>query len=178
MSSKPGTPAPCRVVPSPCRVALALGSNRCHGRHGRPAAVLRAAARALAELGLTSARLSPIIATAPVGPSDRRFANAVLVGGWAGDALSLLAAVKALERNFGRRPGRRWGARVLDIDIIAFGSARIRQPGLSIPHPHMADRLFVLTPLLALWPGWRHPATGRTVRHMAHRLARRRPQDG
>lgn len=156
-------------------VVLALGSNRCHGRHGRPAAIVRAAVAELAARGLADVRLSPIIHTSPLGPSTRRFANAAVAGTWFGTAEHLLATAKALEHGFGRRPGRRWGARVLDIDIIAFGRQRIIAPGLVIPHPRMAERAFVLAPMRAIAPEWRHPVTGRTVRHMAARLERRHP---
>lgn len=157
------------------RVALALGGNRWHGRHGAPAAVLRAAARALAAAGLRFVRLSTVISTAPLGPSRRYYANAVLLGDWPGSAAELHGATLALERGFGRRSGQRWGARTLDIDIIAFGDARISQPGLTIPHPRMAERAFVLDPLAEVWPRWRHPATGLTAQQMRHRLHRPRP---
>lgn len=121
-------------------------------------------------------RLSRIIETAPLGPSRRRYANAVLVGEWAGDPLALLRLLKATERAFGRRPGgRAWGPRVLDCDLLAFGQAAIRAPGLVVPHPHLAARAFVLGPMRTLWPGWRHPLTGLSVRHMAARLAKARP---
>lgn len=156
-------------------VILALGSNRCDGRHGRPAAILRAAAAELAANGLVNLRLSPVIATPPLGPSGRCFANAAIAGDWRGTAQQLLDLAKALERAFGRRRGRRWGARVLDIDIIAFGQQRIDRPGLVVPHARMAERAFVLAPMLAIAPQWRHPQTGCTVRQMAARLARRHP---
>lgn len=156
-------------------VVVALGSNRCSGRHGRPEAVLRAAARALADAGLVDVRLSPILRSAPIGPSRRTYANAALLALWAGDAPALLALLKRTERCFGRRRGQRWGARVLDLDLIAFGNLQLRAPGLVVPHPRMAERDFVLRPMLALWPHWRHPATGLSVRHMLARLKRRHP---
>lgn len=159
-------------------MAVALGSNRCHGRLGRPAAVVRAAAVALAEGGIREMRLSRVIETAPIGPSRRRYANAVLVGRWAGEAHALFGLLKATERAFGRRPGgQAWGARVLDCDLIAFGAAVIVAPALVVPHPRMAARDFVMKPMRELWPGWRHPLTGLTVRHMAARLGRARPVD-
>lgn len=157
---------------------MALGSNQCHGRHGRPPAVVRAAAEAIARGGLEAPRLSPVIETAPLGPSRRRYANAVLAGRWAGEADALFRLLKATERAFGRRPGGlAWRARVLDCDLIAFGEALIVTPDLVVPHPRMAGRAFVLEPLRAVWPGWRHPLTGLTVRQMAARLAKARPVD-
>jgi 2-amino-4-hydroxy-6-hydroxymethyldihydropteridine diphosphokinase len=160
----PGTP-----------VLLGLGSNRWHGRHGRPEAVLAAAVEALAAGGVEVLRQAPVIATRPLGPSDRCFANGAVLGRWAGTPAALLALAKAIERDFGRRRGRRWGARVLDIDLLAFGSAAIRKGALEVPHPHLHLRPFVLGPLLAIWPEWRHPRLGLTVRHLAARLAKPRP---
>ncbi|MGL6042854.1 MAG: 2-amino-4-hydroxy-6-hydroxymethyldihydropteridine diphosphokinase [Sandaracinobacteroides sp.] len=156
---------------------VGLGSNRCHGRHGRPEAVVRAAADALAAAGVRELRLSPVIRTAPVGPSSRRFANAAAAGIWEGDAIALLGLLKAMERDFGRRPGRRWGERVLDCDLLAFGGGTIRADGLEVPHPRLQMRDFVLRPMQALWPQWRHPRSGLTVRQMRARLRRPRPVD-
>ncbi len=155
---------------------VGLGSNRCHGRHGPPGSVLRAAIRRLGEGGLKVKYVSPVIETAPLGPSDRRFANAALKGSWAGGPTALLKLLKTVEREYGRRPGRRWGARVLDCDLLAFGDRIIDMPDLKVPHPRLHERDFVLRPLLAVAPGWRHPILHLSVRHMAARLAKPRPQ--
>jgi 2-amino-4-hydroxy-6-hydroxymethyldihydropteridine diphosphokinase len=158
-------------------VLVGLGSNRCHGRHGRPDGVVRAAVEALAAGGLEVRAVSRVRATAPLGPSRRRFANAALLGEWRGEAAALLALLKATERAFGRRRGQRWGARVLDCDLLAFGTERLVAPGLEVPHPRLQERDFVLGPMGELWPGWRHPVLGLTVRQMRARLARARPVD-
>ena len=156
-------------------MAIGLGSNRCHGRHGRPPAVLRAAAARLGAEGLVGLRLSRIRETAPLGPAQRRFANAVATGWWHDDATALLALLKRTERAFGRRTGRRWGPRVLDLDLLALGAAVVARPGLAVPHPGLHLRDFVLQPLAELWPGWRHPLLHRTARQLAVRLAKPRP---
>lgn len=156
---------------------LGLGSNRWHGRHGRPEAVLAAAVTALEAGGLEVLAVAPVIATAPLGPSDRRFANGAVLGRWRGCARELLALAKGIERAFGRRRGRRWGARVLDIDLLAFDDAMLREGALEVPHPRLHERDFVLAPMLALWPEWRHPRLGLSVRQMAARLAKRHPVD-
>jgi 2-amino-4-hydroxy-6-hydroxymethyldihydropteridine diphosphokinase len=157
------------------RVAVGLGSNRCHGRHGRPAAVVRAAAAALAAGGIGAVHLSAVIATPPIGPSRRMFANAVLVGTWAGSADALLSLLQQVETGFGRRRARRWGERVIDCDLLLIERETVRTPRLRVPHPALAERDFVLRPLLALWPEWRHPETGLRVRQMRYRLVKRRP---
>lgn len=147
---------------------IALGSNR-RGRHGSPAREVRAA---LALLNPVAA--SPILHTAPLGPSLRRFANAAAILETHDDPPALLAKLKQIERSFGRRRGRIWGARVIDLDIILWSGGAWGDPHLTIPHPHFRTRDFVLTPLLAIAPGWRDPISGLSIRQLAARF--RRPQ--
>ena len=87
----------------------------------------------------------------------------------------MLAAVKAIERDFGRRPGKRWGARVLDLDLVAWSGGRVRSRRLTIPHPQLASRDFVLGPLCTIAPEWRLVGA-LTARHLAARLGKRRPR--
>ena len=87
----------------------------------------------------------------------------------------MLERLKALEREFGRRRGRRWGPRVLDLDLVLWSGGRFRSRRLTVPHPQLAERSFVLQPLAAIAPGWRIVGS-LTVRHLAHRLARRAPR--
>jgi 2-amino-4-hydroxy-6-hydroxymethyldihydropteridine diphosphokinase len=149
--------------------AIALGSNRM-SRHGAPAATLRAA---LALLG--PSRVSTIRATPALGPAGRSFANAVAIVESALAPDDLLAELKAMERAFGRRPGRRWGPRVLDLDIVLWSGGAWGGPGPIVPHPAFRDRLFVLGPLAEIAPGWRDPLTGATVRRLLARLTAPRP---
>ena len=153
--------------------AIAIGSNRLHGRFGRPAGVVEAAiARLDEEFGLFDA--SPIVLNAAHGGAGRDFANAVALVESDLEPSQVLMRVKSLEREFGRRPGRRWGPRVLDLDIILWSGGKFRSRPLTIPHPRLATRSFVLQPLAAIAPGWRIGAV--SIRHLADRLARRRPQ--
>lgn len=158
-------------------VAIGLGSNRSHGRYGPPRNVLRAAVQALEAGGLRLDRFSPIIETAPLGPSRRRYANAALKGRWIGSAQALLGLLKGLEQQFGRRRGLRWGARVLDCDLLAFGQQQVRVKSLEVPHPRLHQRDFVLKPLEQVWPGWRHPVRNLSVRQMRARLNKPRAVD-
>ncbi|HVM21980.1 MAG TPA: 2-amino-4-hydroxy-6-hydroxymethyldihydropteridine diphosphokinase [Sphingomicrobium sp.] len=152
--------------------AIALGSNRPHGRFGRPAHVVEAAIAELdREFELFDA--SPIVLNRAHGGAGRDFANAVALVESAAEPPAVLAHLKAIEREFGRRPGRRWGPRVLDLDLLLWSGGRFRSRQLTIPHPELARREFVLQPLAAIAPGWRLEA-GLTTRHFAHRLARRR----
>ncbi len=104
---------------------IALGSNRPHVLYGRPAGVLYAAMEEVAALGMVTAR-SNVVQTAPLGPARRRFANAALVLESELAPPSLLAALKRMEREFGRRGAQRWGDRVLDCDIILWSGGRWR----------------------------------------------------
>jgi 2-amino-4-hydroxy-6-hydroxymethyldihydropteridine diphosphokinase len=152
--------------------AIALGSNRRHVRHGRPAGVVaEAIARLDRQFDLFDA--SPIILNKAVGGAGRDFANAVALVESGLEPKAMLAELKALERNFGRRPGRRWGQRVLDLDLVAWSGGRFRSRRLAIPHPRLAEREFVLGPLAAIAPNWQI-ANGLTVRHLLSRLGKRR----
>jgi 2-amino-4-hydroxy-6-hydroxymethyldihydropteridine diphosphokinase len=147
------------------RYVIALGSNRM-GRHGRPREEVRAAS---AEIGGMVA-MSPIIETVPIGPSIRRYANAALLVESAESPPDLLARLKAIERDFGRRRGQSWGARVIDLDIILWSEGAWSSAGLTVPHPAFRDRDFVIGPLLRVAAAWRDPISGLSVRQLHHRL--------
>jgi 2-amino-4-hydroxy-6-hydroxymethyldihydropteridine diphosphokinase len=96
-------------------------------------------------------RQSRVIETEPWGVKDQpRFLNQVIEGEWAGTPRQLLTAAKAVERDGGRVLTRRWGPRVIDVDILYFGDVRLRSRELTIPHPRIADRPFVLRSLREL----------------------------
>ena len=155
--------------------AIAIGSNRCHGRHGRPAEVVASAiARLDRDFDLFDA--SPILLNPAHGQARRDFANAVALVETELDPPDMLAALKRVERDFGRTPGKRWGDRVLDLDIAAWDGGKWRSRQLTIPHKQLPHRAFVLGPLGAIAPNWR--ITGAlSVRHLAARLARSRQAD-
>lgn len=154
---------------------IALGSNRRHGRHGAPRHVIRAALEALANSGVVIRAVSPILDTAPIGPSIRRFANAAAIIECGDAPPALLARLKAIEHAFGRRRGQRWGARVIDLDIILWSGGAWASSGLIIPHPHYRTRGFVLKPLARIAPDWRDPLTRLTVQQHLNRLERKNP---
>ena len=164
-------------APDRHRYVLGLGSNRMHGRHGRPDAVLRAAIARIEAGGAIVVARSRLRITAPLGPSHRRFANmAVLVEG-APPPLAMLALVKAIEAAFGRRNGRRWGARVLDIDLLLWGGGTFRSRRLTIPHAQLCRRGFALLPAAEVAGGWRLPRDGRALGAVAARFRRPKPLD-
>jgi 2-amino-4-hydroxy-6-hydroxymethyldihydropteridine diphosphokinase len=153
--------------------AIAIGSNRPHGRYGRPTGVVEAAiARLDEDFGLFDA--SPIMLNPAHGPAGREFANSVALVESDLEPRQMLSRLKAIEHEFGRRRGRRWGPRVLDLDIALWSGGKFRSRQLTIPHQQLAGRSFVLEPLAAIAPAWR--AGSLTIHHLAHRLARRRPR--
>jgi len=155
------------------RYLIALGSNQRHRRHGRPEGVLAAAVAALGRR-LEIEAVAPLMQSDPLGPSLRRFANgAVLVST---DLMppEVLTLLKGIERHFGRRRGRRWGARVLDLDIILWNGGCWRSTRLVVPHREFRNRAFVLRPIAAVSPLWRDPRTGFTLRQLHSRLTKPR----
>ncbi|MFC4293573.1 2-amino-4-hydroxy-6-hydroxymethyldihydropteridine diphosphokinase [Novosphingobium tardum] len=159
------------------RYLVALGSNRRVNRFGAPPRVLRAAAVAMADAGLDVLALSPVIASAPLGPSRRRYANAVAEIETALDPPALLRVLNRIEDDFGRlRRGRPWSERSLDCDIVAWSGGSWGASDLVIPHPEFRKREFVLAPAATIAPRWRDPHTGLSMTHLASRLTRPRPR--
>jgi 2-amino-4-hydroxy-6-hydroxymethyldihydropteridine diphosphokinase len=155
------------------RYLVALGSNVRHHRYGRPDRVLRAA---LAALPGRIEAASPIIASPPLGPSRRRYANAALVLRSPLAPEALLDEFKAIERAFGRcRGGQRWSSRVLDLDIVLWSGGAWASADLTIPHPAFRTRKFVLGPASAIAPDWRDPVSRLSLRQLLARLMRPRP---
>jgi 2-amino-4-hydroxy-6-hydroxymethyldihydropteridine diphosphokinase len=153
---------------------IAIGSNRCHGRFGRPAGVVEAAVAAL-DRDFMLFDASPIVLNPAHGGAGRDFANTVALVESVLLPPDMLRALKRMERDFGRRGGRRWGSRVLDLDIIAWSGGGWESRRLVVPHPAAAARAFVILPLAAIAPRWRLK-DGLSARQLAHRLARARPR--
>lgn len=131
---------------------------------GGPRQVIAAALAAMAEAGLMVEAASPIIDSAPLGPSRRRYANAAALIASDHSPPALLAALQRIERAFGRRRrGQRWGARPLDLDIVLWSGGAWHSPGLTVPHREYRHRAFVLGPAAAIARDWRDPLTGRTI---------------
>ncbi len=167
--------------PGTTSYAIALGSNRRHGRHGDPRNVVEAAVGALAGAGLVVTARSRTRETLAMGGAGRRFANAVVIVETSLFPPDLLVLLKRIERVFGRRTARRWAPRVLDLDILWWSEGPYRggrgASSLSIPHEGLATRAFVLEPLLDIVPNARHPLLGRTFASLLTSLRAPRPVD-
>jgi 2-amino-4-hydroxy-6-hydroxymethyldihydropteridine diphosphokinase len=140
---------------------VALGSNL----GDREAAIRRAA-----EL-IGARRLSTIRETEPWGYADQpRFLNAVAEVETELGPRALLERLLAVERELGReRTGPRYGPRTIDLDLLVHGDATVSEPGLEVPHPRLAERLFVLEPLAELAPALAIPGAG-TVQELLRGL--------
>jgi dihydropteroate synthase len=131
------------------RIALALGGNV-----GDKALSLRRALRAIArEPGIELTRVSRLYRTAPWGKTDQDwFVNACVLGLTRLGPEALLERMKALEIDLGRTPGERWGPRLIDIDLVAYDDIALRTERLTLPHPELFNRAFVLVPLAEIAP--------------------------
>ena len=153
--------------PEPVEVFIGLGSNLGDSRQE-----IEEGLKAMAQIpGYAFGRVSSPYATSPVGPQDQPpFLNAVAVGKYRGGPEKLLDGLLAVEAKRGRVRGRRWGPRVLDLDILLFGSEVIDLPRLKAPHPEMPNRLFVLEPLAELAPDLILPVWNMTARQLVDRM--------
>ena len=120
--------------------------------------------------------MAPVIDSAPIGPSLRRYANSALLLDTDHEPAALLSRLKGIEQAFGRRSGgQRWTSRVLDLDIVLWSGGIFASPSLAIPHRLFGERDFVLGPAVRLAPGWRDPFTHLTLRQLHARLTGNRP---
>ena len=149
-------------------VLIGLGSNV-----GDRAAHIRFALKEIARLPKTRlVRSSALHTTRPVGgPQQRDFLNAAAVLRTQLSLMALLIEFKRLEAARGRKPGRRWGPRPLDCDLLFYGRRRCRSRFLSIPHPHALRRRFVLAPLAEIAPDFIAPGSRRTITELLKDLA-------
>jgi 2-amino-4-hydroxy-6-hydroxymethyldihydropteridine diphosphokinase len=164
-------------------VLVALGAN-CPGPWGTPRETLARALSELEQAGLVIRALSGLYQTAAIGqPRQPPYVNAVARIATSLPAPALLRLLKETERRAGRRGGRPWGARTLDLDLIDYkglvrnwrggnrGFARAGLRPLILPHPLMHERPFVLKPLLDVAPRWRHPVLHKSGRELWRRVA-------
>ncbi len=147
------------------RIILSLGSNL----GDRVRHLERGLERLRAHVDLEA--VSSVYETQPQELRDQPwFLNLVCRGITRLKPRALLEFVHEVEHAEGRKRRERFGPRTLDIDIIAYDDRVIDEPDLQLPHPRMADRAFVLEPLIEIAPDWRHPRLGRTARELRAQL--------
>jgi len=153
-------------------VFIGIGANLDSPVHGPPLATCAAAVRAISRAGIAVLRRARWYRSAPVPASDQPwFVNGVIEVAAELAADEILARLHRIEDDFGRARRRRNEARVLDLDLLAYGGlVQEAGTGPALPHPRLHQRAFVLLPLLELAPDWRHPLLGRAVRDLAAEL--------
>jgi 2-amino-4-hydroxy-6-hydroxymethyldihydropteridine diphosphokinase len=127
--------------------------------------------------GVRVESLSHAYETEPVGPPQGEYLNAAACLRTSLMAADLLAAFQAIERSLGRdrRQEERWGPRTIDLDLLLDGESVLEAPGLTVPHPRLAERPFVLEPLAEIAAEARVPPGGRTVASLAAALRSGQP---
>jgi len=112
---------------------------------------------------------SRLYRSAPMGPSDQPdYLNAVMAIETRLSALPLLRLMQDIESQHGRIRTRCWGERTLDLDLIAYDDMHMQSAELSLPHPGMRERMFVLQPLCDIRPRWQHPEGGSAQQLLQH----------
>ena len=161
----------------PFPILIGLGGNRVGGEANGVVATLQQSVALFPAHGIEPRRCSSWYRSAPVGDVPQEsYVNGVALVATLLPPLRLLAALQRIEKAFARRRRGepRWGARSLDLDLLAYGDLiyppRIHGGRLILPHPEMHRRAFVLAPLLELLPDWRHPLTGESAAESLARL--------
>ncbi len=142
-------------------IALGLGANL-----SDPPNMIRQAIELLGRGGVHSIRVSSLYDTEPVDciPGTARFSNAALTGCWSGTPRELLKLCHEVERQLGRPfPHCSSTARMIDVDILLFGTQVLKTADVTVPHPRLRERLFVLTPLMEIASTWFIPPDNQTV---------------
>jgi 2-amino-4-hydroxy-6-hydroxymethyldihydropteridine diphosphokinase len=173
-------------LPGRSKAAVALGANS-PGPWGTPEQTIALALGEIARNNVDIVAVSPLYQTAAVGSARQpSYVNAVALLNTSLSPEALLRMLKTVERQAGRRGGRPWGPRTLDIDIVDYAGlvrnwrrgrgafARAGARPLVLPHPLAHLRPFVLRPLLDVAPDWRHPVLKRSGRELWSRAAHKR----
>jgi 2-amino-4-hydroxy-6-hydroxymethyldihydropteridine diphosphokinase len=141
------------------KVVIAVGSNL-----GDRLKYIQDAGNFLDNLSSSRIRKSSIWESEPVGPAQYTFLNSLAVIQTEFTAIDLLKKLKRFEQQLGRDTHpKKWGPRIIDLDIISYNNLVIQTENLIIPHPEYHNRLFVLLPLQELLPSWKDPVNGNSI---------------
>jgi 2-amino-4-hydroxy-6-hydroxymethyldihydropteridine diphosphokinase len=147
-------------------ILLGFGANL-PSAAGPPIETLRAACAVMPRYGITLEKTSSFYRTAPVPVSDQPwFVNAVALAHTTLAPENMILALQEIEKEFGRVRSEKNSARTLDLDLLDYNGIVFSSPTLTLPHPRLHERAFVLYPLQEIFSCWRHPLTGRDTRTM------------
>lgn len=146
--------------------AIALGSNL-----GDSLATLKAALETLNYTpGIVVKSQSSWYQTAPIGPAQPDYINACAILEVELEPQPLLEILLNIEAKFGRVRREKWGARTLDLDLLLFENLILETPTLTLPHPRMTERAFVLVPLAEIASDWVHPVAGEAIFNLVKKV--------
>lgn len=152
-------------------ILIAIGANLPSPAFGPPRATCEAALAELTRRSVSLVRVSPWYESEPVPASDQPwYVNGVAAVATSMSPEALLQTLHDIEEQFGRVRRQANEARIIDLDLLAYGGLINQEPPV-LPHPRMLDRVFVMRPLADIAPEWRHPVVGRSAAELAGVLA-------
>lgn len=155
-------------------IYIALGSNL-----GDRAANLLRAVSLLKQRGVKIIKISDFMETEPYGVTDQPlFLNAAAQVSTTLEPLPLLKVMLQVEQDMGRVRQRHWGERNIDLDLLLYGERQLHSEELTLPHPDMLNREFVLAPLAEIAPQLRHPTAHKTIRELLEELRQKSQETG
>ena len=148
------------------KCAIALGSNL-----GNSLDTLNSSLTVLnSNPGINFIAVSSWYQTKPIGPPQPNYLNGCAILDVKQTPEELLVLLQAIELQFGRIRQEKWGARTLDLDILLYDDLIINTPNLTIPHPRMNERAFVLVPLAEIAPQWQEPKSGKAIAQLVQQV--------
>ena len=148
------------------KCAIALGSNL-----GNSLDTLNSSLTVLdSNPGINFIAVSSWYQTKPIGPPQPNYLNGCAILDVKQTPEELLVLLQAIELQFGRIRREKWGARTLDLDILLYDDLIINTPNLTIPHPRMNERAFVLFPLAEIAPQWQEPKSGKAIAQLVQQV--------
>ena len=146
--------------------AIALGSNL-----GDSRAILKSSLKILDQTpGISLLAQSSFYRTAPIGPPQPDYLNGCALLKAEMSPQELLEKLLAIEAKFGRVRQERWGPRILDLDLILFDNLILETPNLTLPHPGLRERAFVLVPLAEIAPNWIDPISEKAIAQLVQEV--------
>jgi 2-amino-4-hydroxy-6-hydroxymethyldihydropteridine diphosphokinase len=157
-------------------ILIGIGSNLASPHFASPLATVAAVLAVLPAFGIGVARCSRWYLAEPVPPSAQPwYVNGVAMIETRRAPRGLLSTLLGIEAHFGRRRGLPNAARTLDLDLLDYDGRRFATPRLTLPHPRLHERRFVLVPLAEIAPTWRHPLLRQSAANLLNRLPAGQP---